>query len=110
MLYDQRCFFEQHEYEAAPWRAARCTFNTTHLDAYLRVIPSSELQRDHGDRNALCAMWASLCVVGNDDADEAPEMAVWARVTGSRPRILGNCELCHPRKNKEYQLTGWRAI
>jgi hypothetical protein len=52
MLYDQRCFFEQHEYEAAPWPAARYAFNTTHLDAYLRVFPSSELQHDHGDRNA----------------------------------------------------------
>ena len=56
MLYDQGCFFEQHEYEAAPWRAARYAFNTTHLDAYLRVIPFSKLQHDHGDRNALYAM------------------------------------------------------
>jgi fructosamine-3-kinase len=56
ILYDPGCFFGHHEYEAAPWRAARYAFDKTHLDAYLEVVPASEPQEDYDNRNALYAM------------------------------------------------------
>jgi hypothetical protein len=33
-----------------------------------------------------------------------------SHVAGIRPRLLSVCELCHPRKDKECQLTGCRVI
>ena len=33
-----------------------------------------------------------------------------SHVARSRPRLFGVCELCHPRKDKECQLTGRRMI
>jgi hypothetical protein len=33
-----------------------------------------------------------------------------SHVAGSRPRLLGVYKLCHPRKDKDCQLTGRRAI
>jgi protein-ribulosamine 3-kinase len=56
MLYDPGCLYGHHEYEAAPWRAARYAFNRKHLDVYLKVVPASEPQEDYDDRNALYAV------------------------------------------------------
>ncbi|KAH6851447.1 hypothetical protein BKA58DRAFT_394982 [Alternaria rosae] len=38
ILYDPGCLFGHHEYEVAPWRAARYAFNKMHLDAYLEIV------------------------------------------------------------------------
>ena len=56
ILYDPGSFYGHHEYEMAPWRAARYQFGEAHRNAYLKLVAASDPQEECDDRNALYAL------------------------------------------------------